>query len=143
MKNGEIKFKGVFNELYESKELNLEDLLLAEQSSDQQQLELELEQTPLNREITKNQELLRMKSSTKSLSQQQNEKLSTNKNEQKLDSNKDSEYEEKTTLGALSWKTYFIYFKVGGGVFGALLVFIIFILSQLFVVMADYWVSIW
>ncbi len=50
---------------------------------------------------------------------------------------------EKKQSGALLWKNYFIYFKVGGGFFGCIFNFIIFISAQVLVVLADYWVSNW
>lgn len=55
--------------------------------------------------------------------------------------NKD--YEEKRTFGIVSWKTFFNYFRVGGGIFGAFVNFVIFIISQFLIVSADYWVSVW
>lgn len=53
------------------------------------------------------------------------------------------EYEEKHNFGIHSWATFFTYFRVGGGLFGASINFIIFVASQLLIVSADYWVSIW
>jgi hypothetical protein len=53
------------------------------------------------------------------------------------------QYEEKRTFGAMNWKTYFNYFRVGGGVFGSTLSFLIFALSQVLIVLADFWVSNW
>jgi hypothetical protein len=53
------------------------------------------------------------------------------------------QFEEKRTFGAMNWKTYFNYFRVGGGVFGCSLNFIVFALCQVLIVLADYWVSNW
>jgi hypothetical protein len=52
-------------------------------------------------------------------------------------------YEEKRTFGAMNWKTYFNYFRMGGGVIGTLGNFFIFALSQVLIVLADYWLSNW
>ena len=51
--------------------------------------------------------------------------------------------DEKQRVGLLSSKTYFNYFRIGGGYFGACLCIALFIVSQLFVVLTDYWVSTW
>lgn len=43
----------------------------------------------------------------------------------------------------MSWKTFFNYFRVGGGYIGAILILLFFVVGQLLVVSADYWVSSW
>jgi hypothetical protein len=53
------------------------------------------------------------------------------------------QFEEKRTFGAMNWKTYFVYFKVGGGILGSVFVFFMFIASQAAVVLGDYWLSNW
>nr|UOU03342.1 ATP-binding cassette subfamily C4-4-1 [Brachionus rubens] len=53
----------------------------------------------------------------------------------------DSEYEEKRIYGVMSWKTYFNYFKAGGGLFGACFNFLVYVISQVLIVGADYWVA--
>jgi len=50
---------------------------------------------------------------------------------------------EKQQVGLLSSKTYFNYFRIGGGFLGAWFCIALFIFSQLIVVLSDYWVSYW
>ncbi len=56
---------------------------------------------------------------------------------------KESQFDEKRTFGAMNWKTYFVYFKVGGGIFGSVFVLSMFLASQAVVVLADFWLSNW
>ena len=58
-----------------------------------------------------------------------------------VDASKDQN--EKQQVGLLSSKTYFNYFRIGGGFLGAWFCIALFIVSQLFVVFSDYWVSNW
>jgi hypothetical protein len=51
--------------------------------------------------------------------------------------------DEKQRVGLLSSNTYFNYFRIGGGYFGACLCIALFIVSQLSIVVSDYWVSNW
>jgi uncharacterized membrane-anchored protein YjiN (DUF445 family) len=62
---------------------------------------------------------------------------------EKQDEDMNKEYDEKRKFGIMSWKTCFDYFRVGGGVIGACINFIIFIVSQVLLVSADFWVSTW
>ncbi|CAF0703154.1 unnamed protein product [Brachionus calyciflorus] len=55
----------------------------------------------------------------------------------------EKEFEEKRIYGVMSWKTYFNYFRAGGGIFGAIFCFLIYLVSQVLIVGADYWVSKW
>ena len=76
----------------------------------------------------------------------QNKKDNTAKGEFVSKSNNqeaNTQFEEKRTFGAMHLGTYFNYFKVGGGILGGTLNFVIFILSQSLIVLADYWVSDW
>ena len=50
---------------------------------------------------------------------------------------------EKQQVGLLSSKTYFNYFRIGGGFLGAWFCIFLFIVSQLSIVISDYWVSNW
>ncbi|CAF0703150.1 unnamed protein product [Brachionus calyciflorus] len=72
-----------------------------------------------------------------------NKKINYDENieEKTVDQNK--EFEEKRIFGVMSWKTYFNYFRAGGGFFGAIFNFLIYLLSQTLIVGADYWVSYW
>lgn len=54
-----------------------------------------------------------------------------------------NEYDEKRKVGLNSWKSCFSYFKVGGGIVGACINFLIFLVSQTLIVSADFWVSVW
>ena len=58
-----------------------------------------------------------------------------------IESNKD--YDESQQTGLLSWRTYLLYFKLGGGTFGAALNFLIFMSAELMIAVTDYWVSSW
>ena len=59
------------------------------------------------------------------------------------DAGNKTQHDEKQTLGRISWKVYTDYFRSGGGIVGGIFVFLMFILTQLFVLAADYWVSEW
>jgi len=60
-----------------------------------------------------------------------------------IEENDQLDEEETKKSGVLSWKNYFVYFKVGGGFFGCIFNFVVFISAQVLVVLADYWVSNW
>lgn len=64
-------------------------------------------------------------------------------NEIKSNQNDDNYDSEITNFGLINWKTYFVYFKLGSGVIGAAFNFIFFIIAQFAVVGSDYWVSNW
>jgi ATP-binding cassette, subfamily C (CFTR/MRP), member 4 len=53
------------------------------------------------------------------------------------------EYEEVQSAGILSWKTYFYYFNIGGGIIGTILCFIMFFGGHAVLVAANYWVFKW
>nr|QNH67887.1 ATP-binding cassette transporter subfamily C member 4 X4 [Brachionus rotundiformis] len=57
--------------------------------------------------------------------------------------NENKDFEEKRIYGVMSWKTYFNYFRAGGGLFGAIFNFLVYLISQSLIVGADYWVSYW
>jgi len=50
---------------------------------------------------------------------------------------------EKQQVGLLSSKTYFNYFRIGGGFLGAWFCIALFLIAQLSIVISDYWVSNW
>ena len=54
-----------------------------------------------------------------------------------------NKFNETSTLGNLTWKIYFIYFKTGGGLFGAAIYFLMLIASQVFVTSGDYFINYW
>lgn len=53
------------------------------------------------------------------------------------------QFEEKRVYGMMTWKAYFNYFRMGGGIFGTILIVFIFIISEFLLVLMDYWVSQW
>ena len=55
----------------------------------------------------------------------------------------DTNYDEAQQHGLLNWRTYFLYFKLGGGIFGAVLNFLIFMSAEFSIAVTDYWVSYW
>ena len=55
----------------------------------------------------------------------------------------DTTYDEAQQQNMLSWRTYLLYFKLGGGIFGAALNFLIFMSAELMIAVTDYWVSSW
>ncbi len=61
--------------------------------------------------------------------------IKINQNDENLDN-------EINKFGLINWKTYFIYFKLGGGI-ASIFNFLLFMLAQFAVVASDYWVSNW
>ena len=54
-----------------------------------------------------------------------------------------NEFKENRTEGALTLKTYFAYFKSGGGVFGLVFFISVLIISQILMAVGDYWINYW
>ncbi len=67
------------------------------------------------------------------------DKTSDEKNSEKVI----NQFEENKVQGLLDVKTYFDYFRVGGGYFGAITIILIFVISQFLIVSCDYWISYW
>ena len=172
LSEGEIKFKGLFtefandlnlNDLLMTKQCSVDKSLndienqneeeLFENTAASESVPLKRCRSNLNRKMSiksenldiNNGNLSDLHSLTSScLFRAKSEKKAdeTDINEQNYAKSRE-QYEEKRTFGALNWKTYFIYFKVGGGIAGATLVLLTFFLSQAMVVLADYWLSTW
>ena len=149
--NGEIKIQGSYADLIKYG-INMEMI----EKSDRKETEINVKVNRLNDEnnieeiieiddkINKSLELSDetslnkpSNSNSSNLNIIESKKLGSSKNDLLL-----NEKENKQS-GVLLWKNYFVYFKVGGGLFGCIINFIVFISAQILVVLADYWVSIW
>ena len=141
MESGEIKQIGTYDEL-SSSGINL-DLFAA---SDEENLDKTVERCNSiseSHDYFKTMSVVSKKSVASSFSRDLD---SSALNLDLIPTNLTQEYEdnqEKRTFGALSWKNFFEYFRVGGGFIGAVLTLFMFVFSQSLVVAADYWVSTW
>jgi ABC-type sugar transport system ATPase subunit len=204
LEDGEIQFKGTFNELSTNKQINLDNLQTVQPSSSSDEAELAIqeenggededqeaaqtssfspssrmtllkkrslsqcnspssplsspEQIPDNshsdqrclfssnsnlvdlRNLASSSQYLNLEMSSSNLVINSPEKP---KKDQFNMGPRESQFDEKRTYGAMNWKTYFVYFKVGGGIIGSIFVFLMFISSQAVVVLADFWLSNW
>jgi ATP-binding cassette subfamily C (CFTR/MRP) protein 4 len=148
--NGEMKIQGCFSDLIKTG-INME-MMANSESKEVEKVELNSSIANNIEEIIKSEnkinqsiELLAAISSNQFLDATTSS-LNIVKSNLKLDTpieNNQLDEEETKQSGILSWKNYFVYFKVGGGLFGCILNFVIFTSAQVLVVLADYWVSNW
>lgn len=53
------------------------------------------------------------------------------------------DYQESRFRGSINWNVYLNYFLSGGGFVGGLMLIILFIVTQTFIVLSDYYVASW
>lgn len=141
LENGEIKQQGTYDDLVNSG-INL-DMFNTE--ADEEHLNRTNSMSEQHNDYMNSVSVVSGKSIASSLSMDINSSALNLDvtNAQQLENTEVDDNREKRVFGALSWMTFVNYFRVGGGIVGAILILSMLLISQGLVVAADYWVSTW
>ena len=142
MRDGQIEFRGSYQEVFLNLKINLD--LLARSNQESSAANHDEEYCNISR--------VGSVRSVMSMFKVQND--SNNKEQEMCDEKAESnetvtnrkishEYDEIKVKGLINVKTYFNYFRVGGGLIGAVGIVLTFIISQFLIVVSDYWISFW
>ena len=146
LNNGEIKLAGTYDDLINSGiDMNMIGLTEADESN-QDNKSITGEEKPKRKLSSASKFSSKIGSQfeiDRLISSQTLDETNQEENDEKINTLPIDENVEKKTVGLLSWKMFFNYFRVGGGYLGAILIVLAFIVSQILIVSADYWVSNW